>query len=394
MSDSEETGINCQLTKEAMMGALEDLLELSSANFNSAVREWKEARKKIVGYWCSYIPAEIIHAGKLFPYRVKGLNATTTTKADIYMAAVCNCTWSRSILELALEGEYDFLDGLVGSNQCDHSRRAHELWVKKAGVPFDHFVFVPHKIEGQLVLNMYKDELHKFKSQLELHFHTLITHDALLDSINIFNENRSLLKQLQAFQKEKHPVISGSELHKVIIAGVSTPPEQYNVLLKRLLDEMREREPITDYRARIMVCGWCGDDTTLRNIIEDLNGIVVADNSCFGTRDYWDLVEIDGDPLDSIAKAYLHRPPCPRMMDGFPDRFKYIKRMVDDHEVDGIILSRIQFCDLQGIDEFCLKLREEDLGVPVSSPIIQDYGSQDVGRLRTRCEAFIEQIEK
>jgi len=278
-------------------------------------------------------------------------------------------------------------------NQCDHGRRAHELWVKNIGVPFDHFLVVPHKIEGQIVLDWYRKGLTDFKNHLEDHFHTIITSDALLNSISIFNENRSLLKQLQELQKEKYPRIRGSELHKVIIAGVSTPPEQYNELLKRLLGEMSGREPITDCRARIMVVGWWGDDTTLRNVVEEIGGLVVADNCCFGTRDYWDLVEIDGDPLDSIAKTYLHRSPCPRMMDGFADRFDYIKKMADEHDVDGIILSRIQFCDLQGIDDFCLKLHEQDLGVPISSPIIQDYGSQDVGRLRTRCEAFIEQIE-
>jgi len=375
------------------MSALEELLELSSSNLNSAVKAWKEDGRKIVGYWCSYIPAEIIHAGKLFPYKVKGLNATTTSKADIYMAPVCTCTWSRSILELAYEGEYDFLDGLVGLNQCDHGRRAHELWVINIGVPFDHFVQVPHKIEGQVVLDWYRKELLYFKNHLENHFHVIITSDALLNSINIFNKNRILLKQLQVLQKEKYPRIRGSELHKVVIAGVSTPPEQYNELLKRLLEEMSEREPITDCRARIMVCGWCGDDTTLRNVIEDLGGLVVTDNCCFGTRDFWDLVEIDGDPLDSIAKSYLHRTSCPRMLDGYPTRFNYIKKMIDEYNVDGIILSRIQFCDLQGIDDFCLKLHEEDIRVPVSSPLIQDYGSQDLGRLRTRCEAFIEQIE-
>ncbi|MBL7203299.1 MAG: 2-hydroxyacyl-CoA dehydratase [Desulfobacteraceae bacterium] len=376
------------------MSALEELIELSSSNRNSAVKAWKEDGKIIVGYWCSYIPGEIIHAGKLFPYKVKGLNANGTSKADVHMAAVCNCKWTRSIVELAIEGEYDFLDGLVGTNQCDHGRRAHELWVRKIGVPFDHFLVVPHKIEGQTVLDWYREGLLNFKNHLENHFHVLITPDALLHSITIFNENRSLLKQLQEFQKEKYPRIRGTELHKVIIAGVSTPPEQYNKLLKRLLGEIGEREPITDYRARIMISGWCGDDTTLRNIVEELGGIVVADNSCFGTRDYWDLVEIDGDPLDSIAKSYLRRTPCPRMMDGFANRFDYTKMMVDEHDVDGIILSRLQFCDLQAMDECCLKLREGNLGVPISSPLILDYGSQDLGRLRTRCEAFIEQIEK
>lgn len=78
------------------MGALEELLELSSSNFNSAVKKWKEDGRKIVGYWCSYIPSEIIHAGRLFPYKVKGLNAKTTSKADVYLSPF-NCMWSRML---------------------------------------------------------------------------------------------------------------------------------------------------------------------------------------------------------------------------------------------------------------------------------------------------------
>ena len=123
------------------------------------------------------------------------------------------------------------------------------------------------------------------------------------------------------------------------------------------MEEVSEREPITDYRARIMIGGWCGDDTALRNILEGLGAIVVADNSCFGTRDYWDAVEIDGDPLESIASSYLNRTPCPRMMDSFPKRLAFTEDMIDQSAVDGINLSRIQFCELQGADEFCMKLR-------------------------------------
>ncbi|RJR18874.1 MAG: 2-hydroxyacyl-CoA dehydratase [Desulfobacteraceae bacterium] len=376
------------------MTALEEIFELSSSNRNSAVKAWKENGGKMVGYWCSYIPCELIHAAGLFPYKVKGLNANGTSRAEVYLTPVCTCKWSRSIVQLAYDAEYGFLDGLVGMNQCDHSRRAHEFWVRKIGVPFDHFVAVPHKMETEAALEWYTKGLLDLKNHLEDHFHAPITSDALIRSIDLFNENRLLLKELQACMKDKDPCIRGSDLHKVIIAGVSTPPERYNNLLKRLLKEIKERKSTTDYRARIMICGWCGDDTTLRTILEDLGALVVADNSCFGTRDYWDLVEVEGDPLDSIARSYLNRTPCPRMMDGFARRLAFTKEMVEQFAVDGIILSRIQFCDLHGIDEFNFKLRENFLGVPVSSPLIQEYGSQDIGRLKTRCEAFIEQIEK
>jgi len=375
------------------MGALEQLLELASENPNSAVEMSKNAGKKIVGYWCSYIPQELMHAAYIFPYRIRGTGAKTTAKADIHMAAVCNCSYSRAALELAMNGTYDFLDGLVGMNECDHGRRAYEIWVKEKGVPFDHFLFVPHKIDDMMV-EEFRKELLKFKVHLENCFHTFITDEALLKSIRIYNENRTLLKSLQELMKEQNPVLKGSELHDVVIAGVSTPPEQYNELLKQLLKDLETRKSINDYRARILIYGWMGDDSRFQKIVEDVGGLVVADNCCFGTRDFWDLVEVDDDPLDGLARSYLARPECPRMMGGFNKRLSYVKDMVSEFRVDGVIVTRQQFCDLHGIEAFFLKKREKELGVPFSAPLIQEYVGQDTGRLRTRVEAFIEQIEK
>jgi benzoyl-CoA reductase subunit C len=386
---------NYRKGKEVVMGALEKLFELSSTNLNSAVKTWKESGKKVVGYWCTYVPQEIIHAAGLFPYRVKGKGSTgSTPRADVYLSPVAACSFTRAILELAFEGKYDFLDGLVGMNSCDHSRRTHEIWVRYKGVPFDHFIFVPHKIDGGVVLEWYKKELIKLKERLENHFHVEITDEALMNSINVYNETRRLLKDLYELQREKNPVIKGSEVHNIIVAATSTPPEQFNGLLKKALDEVTKKEPITDYRARLAIAGWCGDTSTLLRIVEGVGGLVVCDNCCFGSRDFWEQVEIDSAPLDSIAKSYLQRPPCSRMVGSFADRFNYLKRIVDEYKGDGVIYSRLKFCDLWGPEPFMIKLREEELGVPLSSPIEQEYIPGDVGRLKTRCEGFIEQIEE
>lgn len=148
------------------MGVLDELFKLASVNYNETVKAWKESGNKVLGYYCSYIPAEIIYAAKLMPYRLKGLGAGATYKAEVYLAS-SNCMWCRSILQLAFDGEYDFLDGLIASNQCDHSRRTHELWVRKVGIGFDHFLTVPHKTKGEGVLNWYKNGLYKLKSRLE-----------------------------------------------------------------------------------------------------------------------------------------------------------------------------------------------------------------------------------
>jgi benzoyl-CoA reductase/2-hydroxyglutaryl-CoA dehydratase subunit BcrC/BadD/HgdB len=376
------------------MDAMETLIRLSSTNLNSAVKKWKGDGKKIIGYWCSYVPREIIHAAGLFPYRVKGKTCTTTSRADVFLSPIANCSFARAILELAFENKYGFLDGLVGMNSCDQARRSHELWVRYGEIPFDHFIVVPHKTEGEEVLDRYRKELVNLIEHLENYFHVNITDEALLKSIKVYNETRSLLKKLYELKKEKTPVIKGSELHAVAVAAVSTPPEQINELLNKLLDEVSEREPITDYKARLMVGGWWGDDSAFLRIVENLGGLIVADNCCFGSRDFWELVKTNGNPLNSIAESYLHRPACSRMVGEFPNRFAYLKTMVDEYNVEGIIYNRLKFCDLWGPEPFMLKLNEKELGIPMSAPLEQEYIAGDVGRVKTRCEAFIEQIEE
>ena len=42
--------------------ALEELTELSKALPNRFVKDWKEQNKKVIGFFCSYVPEEILWA--------------------------------------------------------------------------------------------------------------------------------------------------------------------------------------------------------------------------------------------------------------------------------------------------------------------------------------------
>ncbi|MHC1579888.1 MAG: hypothetical protein ACXQTZ_04485 [Candidatus Alkanophagales archaeon] len=41
------------------------------------------------------------------------------------------------MLELALGGRYDFLDGIVTANVCDHTRRLYDAWHFFVETPFN-----------------------------------------------------------------------------------------------------------------------------------------------------------------------------------------------------------------------------------------------------------------
>lgn len=373
---------------------LEKLLQYGDGNPNEAVQAWKQAGKKVFGYWCSYIPSELFHAAGALPYRVRGCGATGTDKADKDMSPVCNCSFPRAVLDIAHNGGYDFLDGIVGMNSCDHSRRAFEIWVERLHPSFHHFVYVP-RTQKEISINEYVHELEKLKSHLEERLGVEITAEALGRTVELYNENRVLLRQVQELFEKDHPPLTGTQRHQIINASVCMPPEEFNGLLKEALVELQNVTSPQDDRVRIMLAGWVGDDTLLHRVVEESGGLVVMDNCCFGARAFWQQMSFDpARPLESLARFYLSKTSCPRMFATFDERFGMLKDAISDYRVDGIIRTRLQFCDLHGLDNVHLHKRRDTMGVPMSSPLVLDYVGQDEGRLRTRVAAFIEQLKQ
>jgi len=376
------------------MTALKELLEYGQSNPPVAVDEWKKVGNKVVGYWCSYVPPELIYAAGALPYRVRGMGATGTEKADHDMSPICNCTFPRAVLDLAYRGIYNFLDGVIGMNGCDHSRRAFELWVERLHLSYHHFVFVP-RTKKQVSMEKYVLELERFKSSLEQYLGTKITIEGFKEAVDLYNENRSLLKQIQEMFKEDNPPLTGTQWHIILNASMSISPKQLNQLLHALLEEMKEMPRRKHYKRRIMIVGWVGDNILVHRIIEESGGLVVMDNCCFGARSFWKEVSFDSEnPIIGLARSYLNQLACPRMFGSPTERYHMVEQAVRDYKIDGIVRTRLQFCDLHGVENVFMNRQKEKMGAPMSAPLILDYIGQDEGRIRTRMEAFIEQLQK
>ena len=373
------------------MSALEELTGLASDLVNPAVLDWKGKGKKVVGFCCSYVPEEIIYAADMLPYRIRASGCAETTSADVYMSHL-NCSFVRSCLQFALEGKYEFLDGLVFINSCDHVRRLYDVLRETVDFPFMHFISVPHKVSDGAVA-WYKEELREFRENVERSFGVEITEASLSEAINVYNETRSLLKRLYELRQRENPPVTGAESLSVVLAGTTTPKDQYNQLLRRLLEELAEREGTSSYRARLMIAGSGGcDNPAYYEIIEDLGGLVVTDSLCFGSRYFWEPVEIGGDLMLSLAKSYLNRPSCPRMVDKVAERNDFVKEMVEGFKVDGVIFQRIRYCDLWGGQLLHLRKKLRESNIPLLS-LEREYMLGGTGQLRTRVQAFLERME-
>jgi benzoyl-CoA reductase subunit C len=373
------------------MDALEQLAEVSNTLENSHVKAWKSEGRNVVGFVCSYVPEEILHALDILPFRITGRGVQDTSHADSYLSRV-NCSFARCCLELGFTGAYDFLDGAVWINGCDHIRRCYDNWKAQAPLAFMHMLPVPHRLsaEGR---QWYREEILDFQRAVEGHFGVKLTADKLAEAVATYNESRRLLKEVYELRTGDSPPLSGAEVLSMLVAATAMPRQEYNRLLGELLVELRASvgngEP---KKTRLLVAGSLMDDPDFIANIEDLGAIVVSDALCAGARSFWELTDETGDVFENLVDRYYEHPPCPRMIGAFDQRLAFIKDQVERARVDGVILQHIKFCDLHGTDNALLKTELEKDGVPVME-LERQYGPlADAGRIRTRIQAFLERI--
>jgi bzd-type benzoyl-CoA reductase N subunit len=374
------------------MSALKELTDIAGNITNPALQAWKEEGKKVVGYFCSYVPEELLYAADIVPYRVRAAGCKDTSAADVYMSHL-NCTFMRSCLQYAIDNKLDFIDGIVLSNSCDHARRMYDLLKEKSPVEYQflHMLSVPHKITDTSI-ELYKDAVTDFKEDIEKSFGVTITDERIKDAIEVYNETRSLLAKVYELRKQDNPPLKGEECISVSLAGMMMPKGKYNELLKQLLEELKTKEPVTDHEFRIMLSGSGGcDNPDYYKIIEELGGLIVTDSLCVGTRYFWHPVEIKGDLIASLAESYLRRPSCPAMVDSIDERSQFIKDMVNQFNVDGVVFQRMRYCDLWGGAVLNIRTEMKEADIPFIE-IEREYALTSTGQLKTRIQAFMERI--
>ena len=106
----------------------------TAANSLDYLRDWKSRTgKKILGYFCTNTPEEIIHAAGFLPVRI--LSSPTTISLAAKHLQSYSCSLVQSSLEAALRGDLNFLDGTVFPHTCDSIQRLSDIWSENMKLP-------------------------------------------------------------------------------------------------------------------------------------------------------------------------------------------------------------------------------------------------------------------
>jgi len=380
-------------TSKTRLPALERLREINRA-FPDAeqLRELKRSGGRIFGWLCTYTPEEVIHAAGILPVRIVGYPQETDLDDGTAYLYVNSCSFSRSCFQLAIRGQYDFLDGVVGGSTCDGVRRLFDLWRHYMDTPFYHVLNIPRKYTEK-AHRLYYDEVLKFKAHLEDWLGQGISDDSLLDSVHLYNESRRLLRELYDLRRVDAPAVTGAETLEVMNASFRMPKETFNQWLQELLSEIKLSVRAHANRVRVMVVGSVLTNADFIRSIEEVGGLVVADELCTGTRYWGDPVVLDGKTplLEAISRRYLGNFPCARMYPS-DERFNRIIQTAHDFRVDGVISQNIRYCVPYCHDLPLLTQRLKAEGKPTLALDVE-YGTAGSGQIRTRVQAFLEMLE-
>jgi len=277
-----------------------DLLDLASQLHNPHLDRFMAHGGKVVGHACLATPRELFDAAGVFPLRIRALGSPRRELADARMARF-NCSFCRSCLQLALDGTYDFLDGLVETNGCDHLRGMFENWQHSKPRAFFHYLRVPHLI-NPTTLEVFTEELGLLRAALAAHYEVEISDARLREVYTDQNRIQDKLRRLRALRELERPTLSGAEAVAVALLETSLPPAEFEALVDTLLDERTgEAASTPEHRARLVLSGAATDELTLVSELERGGCLFVGDALCYSSRTVRAPLDLEQEPMEALA---------------------------------------------------------------------------------------------
>jgi benzoyl-CoA reductase/2-hydroxyglutaryl-CoA dehydratase subunit BcrC/BadD/HgdB len=341
-----------------------------------------------IGFFCPYVPEELIHAAGALPFRLMG-TPVKMSRAQAHLPSNC-CHLVKSSLESLLQGELDFLKGIIFSHSCDAMQGLADIWALQKRTPLQFNFMMPSRLDSELSRNFLKSEIERFKNFLDLNVGK-ITPRNLKDSIQLFNGIRKTIRELYHRRPKWNTEISGRNFAQIIRAGNLMDRQRYLELLDDLLNALPERQGGSENLIPVFLAGNMTHSDSYFSLIEEAGAIVVQDDLCSGARFLRLMVPEDADPIDGLTDRYFTSFLCPAKHKGVRAHVETLLEDVQKSGAKGVIFLLYKYCETHFFDYPDLKQALESKEIPTLLLEVEDP-SYSIGQLKTRIEAFVEML--
>jgi benzoyl-CoA reductase subunit C len=341
-----------------------------------------------MGFFCPYVPEELIHAAGGFPFRLMG-TPTEISHARAHLPPNC-CHLVKSSLESLLLGELNFLKGIIFSHTCDAMQGLSDIWALQKPIPLQFNLMMPSRLDSELSNEFFKAEIERFKNFLDSNLGK-ITPQRLKASIQLFNRIREKLQEMYTRRPKWHVQISGCNFAQIIRAGYLMDRVRYLQLLHELLNALPEKEEAPGGLVPVYLTGNMTHSEPYSSLIEEAGAIVVQDDLCSGTRFLRLMVPEDADPIEGLTHRYFTSFLCPTKHKGAHAHIETLSKEVQKSGAKGVIFLFYKYCETHFFDYPDLKQVLESKGIPTLLLEVENP-SYSIGQLKIRIQAFVEML--
>jgi benzoyl-CoA reductase subunit C len=340
------------LIPELRADSLDELLwsarELLEDDSFPTVRRWRAGGGKVVGHFQVYFPEEIAHAAGALPLRIRGAPIEPLQADSRFGSYLCSIL--KTSLELALSGRVE-LDLFVTHPICDAARNLAGIFGRNFDYPCQ-ILYLPQNANSAHAATYLRGEYDRMKRTVEAVTDVAVSDDDLRGSIEVYNRNRSLLRDMYAIRRDAPWRLSADEAYVLMALGGLVRREDHNVLLETALPLIRERDAPRRDRIRVVYEGGFCEQPPLDLIRAVARSCyVVDDDLLIGMRWILGDVPLSGDPLGNLAEAYLEDSSySPVQHDNRKRKEEMLLQRIAGASADAAIITAAKMCE-PGLEE-------------------------------------------
>jgi bzd-type benzoyl-CoA reductase N subunit len=341
-----------------------------------------------IGFFCPYVPEELIHAAGAIPFRLMG-TPVKMSHVQAHLPPNC-CHLVKSSLESLLLGELDFLKGIIFSHTCDAMQGLADIWTLQKRTPLQFNFMMPSRCDSEHSRNFLKAEIERFKSFLECNVGK-ITPQSLKASIRLFNQIRERLQEIYSHRPKWHTQLPGQNFAQIIRAGYLMDRQRYLELLNDLLNALPEKTGESKNLVPVYLAGNMTHSDSYFSLIEEAGAVVVKDDLCSGMRFLRLMVPEDADPIEGLTHRYFGSFLCPTKYREPHAHIENLLTEVQNSGAKGVIFLLYKYCEPHFFDYPDLKQALESRGIPTLLLEVEDP-SYSIEQLKIRVQAFVEML--
>ncbi len=360
----------------------------------------KAAGRKIIGSYCVFVPEEIaLAANATLIGLCSGAEFATEEVEKILPRNTCALIKSSFGFKLGKVCPYlESADMVVGENTCDGKKKAYE---SLADLVENLYVMDLPQVKSEKGKELLKAEYLRFKEAVEQLTGVEVTAESLKQAIAVVNAKRRAIHRLSRLRKADPAPISGLDALLANQVFFYDNPARFTESVNTICDELEQRieeklgaTPAGTPRILVSGCPQAVPNWKLPAIVESSGAVIVGEESCVGERGTRNLTDNSGATVDEMMNAIVERyfqVDC-AIFTPNTQRLDHIMEMAAEYRADGVIHYGLQFCQPYLMEAIPVEKALEDKGIPCLR-IETDYSMEDMGQLKTRVEAFVEQLK-